>query len=596
MNSVPQRPQPDPDAGVRWRRFGSAMVLALALPGTGVAAGQGETVPPRGADVDDGVYDEYAGGDLEFQYENGVSGRYFLPEITCGGAALVDYDGDGDLDVYFVQGGTLEPSAEAGAPSDRLFRNDLVLGAEDPRLDFVDVTARARVTDTEYGCGVAAGDYDGDGHIDLYVANLGSNRLLRNRGDGSFDDVTARAGAGDDRWSTSATFTDYDGDGLLDLFVVNYVVFDPADKRRCRTAAGAPDYCDPKVYTGVPNRLLRNRGDGTFEDVSGASGVGAARGKSLGTVAADFDDDGRTDLYVANDGEPNELWLQKGAGRFEESALLAGVAVNADGHPEAGMGVVAEDFDGDGDVDLFLTHLTGETHTLYRHEGDGLFRDITVRSGLAGPSVPYTSWGVAWTDYDNDGWLDLAIVNGAVRTLPELAARDDPYPFHQRDQLFRDRGRNGEPGRYVDVTAEAGAGFARSAVSRGMAVGDVDNDGDEDLLVVDAGGPARLLLNRMGQDRHWLGLRLVAGGPPRDQVGTQVALLDAHGATVATRRVATDGGYASAHDARVVFGLGEDDGARRVRLRWSDGRIRVFAELQPDHYTVLRRRAGEEDP
>lgn len=596
MSSVLQRPQLDPDAPLPWRRIDSVLVVAIALLCTKATAGQEGPVPPRAASVDGGVYDEYVGGTLEFRYENGVSGHYFLPEITCGGAALVDFDGDDDLDIFFAQGGPLEPSTGAGAQSDRLFRNDLVLGGESPRLVFVDVTAEAGVEDTEYGCGVAAGDYDDDGHIDLYVVNLGPNRLLHNRGDGTFEDVTARAGAGEDRWSTSATFTDYDGDGLLDLFVVNYVVFDPADKRKCHTAAGAPDYCDPKAYTGVPNRLLRNRGDGTFEDVSRASGAAAARGKSLGTVAADFDGDGRVDLYVANDGEPNELWLQKRSGSFEESALLAGVAVNADGHPEASMGVVAEDFDGDGNLDLFLTHLTGETHTLYRNEGDSLFRDVTVRSGLAGPSVSYTGWGVAWTDYDNDGWLDLAVVNGAVRTLPELAARDDPYPFHQRDQLFRNRGRTGESVRYVDVTPEAGAGFSRSAVSRGMATGDVDNDGDEDLLVVDAGGPARLLLNRMGQDRRWLGLRLVVGDPPRDQLGTTVELLDARGATVATRRVATDGGYASAHDARVLFGLGEDGGARRVRVRWRDGKVETFKGLRPDQYTVLRQGAGEEVP
>lgn len=448
MSSVLQYLRPCRNTLLQRLCAGFAVASALAWPGIRVAAVQERPGPPRGEEADGGIYAEYAGGGLEFRYDNGVSGRYFLPEITCGGAALLDYDGDGDLDAYFVQGGPLDSAAEKGAASDRLFRNDPAGGAGGPRLHFVDVTADAQVMDTEYGCGVAAGDYDGDGHIDLYVANLGPNRLLRNWGDGSFEDVTAQAGAGDDRWSTSAAFTDFDGDGLLDLFVVNYVVFDPADKRRCRTAAGAPDYCDPKVYPGVPNRLLRNRGDGTFEDVSGASGIGARRGKSLGTVGADFDGDGRVDLYVANDGEPNELWLQKRSGRFEESALLAGSAVNGDGRPEASMGVVAEDHDGDGDLDLFLTHLTGETHTLYRNDGDGLFRDVTVRSGLAGPSVPYTGWGVAWTDYDNDGWLDLAMVNGAVRTLPELAARDDPYPFHQSDQLFRNLGAEGEPGRY----------------------------------------------------------------------------------------------------------------------------------------------------
>jgi len=551
------------------------------------------------------VFEEIAAPGLDFRYDNALSGAFLMPEISCGGAALFDADGDGDLDLFFVQGAPLVPPPAAAAadgdddrpppPSDRLYRNDLTRDASGaPRFAFTDVTAAAGVTDDVYGCGVAAGDYDDDGDVDLYVANVGPNRLLRNRGDGRFEDVTAAAGAGDDRWSSSAIFTDYDGDGWLDLFVVNYVLYDARHPKACRTASGQPDYCNPAAYPGVPNRLLHNRGDGTFEDVSRAAGPGSARGKSLGTVAADLDGDGRTDLYVTNDGEANELWLQTRPGRFEESALYAGCAVNGRGQPEASMGVVAEDDDGDGDLDLFLTHLTGETHTLYRNDGSGGFRDATTAAGLGVASLPFTGWGTVWSDVDNDGWLDLPVVDGAVRTLPALAAAGDPYPFHQPDQLYRNLGASGRPGVYADASAAAGASFAEPRVSRGLAAGDLDDDGDLDLVVVDLLQPARLLLDRIGQDRPWLGLRLVGGDGGGDQLGARVDLLAADGSVLATRRAASDGGFASARDPRVLFGLGSAPAATSyaVRVTWPGGTREGFRGLAPGRYTTLRRGSG----
>jgi len=586
------------------RAFAAAAVVLLTVllapPSAAAEAAAGGSAGAWFGDLD--------GAGFDFVYDHGWSGDYHLPEISCGGGAMADVDGDGDLDLFLVQGAPLGVAAAADGEtpkppaSDRLFRNDLSRGPDGaPRLAFTDVTAASGVTDSAYGCGVAAGDYDGDGDVDLYVANFGANRLLRNRGDGSFEDATAAAGAGDDRWSASALWTDYDGDGHLDLFVVNYVAFDPAEQKACRTAAGAPDYCNPAAYDGVGNRLLRNRGDGSFEDATAAAGMGRARGKSLGAVAADLDGDGRVDLYVTNDGEANELWLQKQPGRFTESALYAGCAVNGRGQPEASMGVAAEDDDGDGDFDLLLTHLTGETHTLYRNDGVGGFRDATVAAGLAAPTLAATGWGVAWSDFDLDGRLDLAIADGAVRTLPELAAAGDPFPFHQRDQLFRQQG---EPGRYVEVTADAGgAPFARSQVSRGLAVGDLDNDGDADLLVVNIGGPARVLINRVGQDRHWLGLRLVGPGGG-DRLGAVVELLaggkggesgDGGERVVAVRRAASDGSFASARDPRVVFALGDAaGGGHQVRVRWPDGRRELFSDLEADRYTTLHQGGGKE--
>ncbi|HUO85902.1 MAG TPA: CRTAC1 family protein [Thermoanaerobaculia bacterium] len=557
-----------------------AAVASLAVGA--VAAGEAPpAAPPGGA----APFELATGTGLEFVYDNGRAGRFHLPEISCGGVALFDFDGDGVLDVYLPQGGPLEPPPPGElVPTDRLYRGELTVDGSGRRLRYVDVTEEAGLagTGTGYGCGVAAGDFDGDGHVDLYVANLGANRLLRNRGDGTFEDVTARAGVDDPRWSASAVFLDADGDGHLDLFVANYVDFSTESAKACRTASGAPDYCNPASYAGVPNRLLLNRGDGTFVEDPGAEEVHRLRSRSLGVVAADFDGDGAPEIYVANDGEANQLWDRGPDGRWRDRALMAGAAVNARGQSEASMGIAVADDDGDGDFDLFVTHLTGETNTLYRNDGGGGFVDATAASGLGLPSVADTGWGVAWLDVDHDDRLDLVVVNGAVRTLGALAAAGDPFPFHQPDRLFRQRP-DGPPGRY-ELVEDPGPALTVSRVSRGLAAGDLDNDGDLDLVIVDQGAPVRVLLNRGADGRHWLGLRLLDGAG-RDALGARVDLLR-EGAAPLVRGVQASAGFASASDPRVLFPLAAA-GSASVRVTWPSGLVELWPDLPAGAYTTL---------
>lgn len=530
--------------------------------------------------------DRAAAWGLDFRYTNGRTGELYFPEIMGGGAALFDYDGDGDLDAFLVQGHPLG-KAERGKGG-RLFRNELIAGGKrSPEPRFVDVTEAAGIRATGYGMGAAVGDFDNDGRPDLYLTNFGSNQLWKNNGDGTFKDVTRAAGADDPRWSASASFADFDRDGWLDLYVVNYVDYAVERNLRCYAASSRPDYCGPSSFQPVPSRLLRNQGDGTFEDVSLRSGIGRKAGPGLGVIAADLDGDGWQDFYVANDGTANFLWLNQRNGTFKEEGLLAGVAVNAAGLPEASMGVTAGDMDGDGDDDLFLTHLTGETNTLYVNQGGGLFEDRSAASGLAAPSLPFTAFGTRWFDFDNDGWLDLVTANGAVRILEDKARQGDPFPFAQRGQLFRNLGN----GRFAEVGEEAGEALRKEMVGRGAAFGDVDNDGDTDVLIVDGDGPARLLVNQVGSRKPWIGLRLAGGKAARDLLGARVTVFR-KGAPALVRRSSTDGSYASAHDPRVLVGLGEARDVERLRVDWPDGKTETFSPPPLNTYTTLLQGTG----
>lgn len=549
---------------------------------------------------------------FDFHHFNGMSGELYFCEMVGPGAAVFDYDRDGDLDIFVVQGHLLgEGKSIDGATfpphhplplSDRLYRNDLVSGSAE--LRFTDVTQESKIArltasgseghgeNRGYGMGIAAGDVDNDGWVDLYITRMGANQLLRNRGDGTFEDLTEASGADDTQWSVPATFLDFDRDGWLDLFVGNYVDYSVANHKRCRAATGARDYCGPHSYPPQADRLLRNlgseAGDPRFENVTRRSGIEREYGGALGAVPADFNADGWLDLYVANDGVANQMWINQGDGTFRNEALLSGTAFNLDGNPEAGMGVDAADFDNDGDEDIFLAHLTQETNTLYRNLGGGQFEDATVGTGLGMPSWEATGFGTAFFDYDNDGWLDLLVLNGAVKVIEALARENDPYPLHQSNQLFRNLGE----GRFEEVTAQAGGVFALSEVSRGAAFGDLDNDGDTDVVLANNAAPSRILLNTQDNAYHWIGLRLLDAEGLRDQLGSWIEVVLSDGSS-RWRRVSTGGSYASARDPRVLVGLGDVEGVEEVRVRWSGGGHERFRFQEIDRYHVLKEGSGE---
>ena len=539
---------------------------------------------------------------LDFTHWNGMTGNFYYPEMMGSGAALIDYDNDGDLDVYLVQGSLLgDARAEdaifppPAASGDQLFRNELSSGV----LSFTNVTNELGLQALGYGMGALAADFDNDGWTDLYVTNLGQDQLWRNLEGKSFVDVTKAAGIDQARWSVPALAVDIDGDNFLDLFLGRYVEWDASTDPSCTDELGLRNYCGPLSFKPLPDALLRGSEGLVFEDLSARAGIRRAFGAALGAAAADFDGDGRLDLYVANDGVPNQLWHREAVKepRYIDAALLSGTAVSGEGKPEASMGVAVADEDGDGDEDLFLAHLDKETNTLYRNNGAGIFDDASIVSGLGPASRPFTGFGTAFVDYDLDGVLDLMVFNGAVKNIKEAALSGDKLPLRQPNQLFHGLG----GGRYELV--DGGPAFRLEEVSRGAAFGDLDNDGDPDVVLVNNSGPVRLLLNQASERvasektaetmRHWLGLRLTISpaGAARDAWGALAVVRLGDGREV-RRRVGDMPSYASSSDPRLLFGLGEIDAVASVEVYWPDGHRESWDEIAVDRYTELRRGNG----
>jgi hypothetical protein len=495
---------------------------------------------------------------------------------VAGGVILEDFDNDGHLDLMISHMGV---------------RDQLEYFHNDGEGTFTRMTEQAGLKGIVGGLNLVQADYDNDGCIDVFVPRGAwlhdhgqfPNSLLRNNCDGTFTDVTAHSGTASPGWSVSAAFVDIDRDGWLDLFVGHYLNYRVESNVKCFGAAGGPDYCPPHVYAPQPSTLYRNNHDGTFTDVTARAGMAAEFGPALGVATADFNHDGWIDIYVANDGQPNQLWINQQDGTFRNAALLAGAALGAEGEAKSSMGVDAADFDNDGDEDLFITELTGQGVDLYVNNGSGVFEEQSARVGLRLASLPSTGFGAAWFDVDNDGWLDVLTVNGAVTQNVARGAPHKPFALQQRKQLFRNNGH----GRFDDVSDRGGAIFQLADVGRGAAFGDIDNDGDIDVIVGNAGGSPQLLVNNVGQHRHWIGLRLVGQQTPRDMIGARVAIVRADGSTL-WRRARSDGSYASANDPRVVAGLGDSTKPPTVRVQWPDGRVEEWHEVTIDRYTTLK--------
>ena len=572
-------------------RTAAALFLVAALA---ACSGEGGETAQNKIKAAQAPFVEVAGAaGARFVHTNGMVGEFYFSEIIGSGVALLDYDNDGRLDLLVLQGTALEDTTSALPPScaARLFHNEPAAGdGSKPTLRFVDVTEKSGLCSRGYGMGIATGDIDNDGFVDVFVTHFGApNQLFRNNGNGTFTEVTKAAGvAGDGAWGSSASFVDFDRDGFLDLYVANYVRYAIADKRKCHNYTSARDYCAPTTYKPAPGILYRNRGNGTFENVSIKSGITRAFGNGLGVVAADLNDDGWPDIFVANDGNPNQLWINQKDGSFRNEADLRGAAVNADGAPEAGMGIDVADFDGNGTEDVFITHLTHEKATLFVNRGGGQFEDRSAAAGLYVPTSPYTGFGTAFIDYDNDGWLDIVIVNGAVHIIEELVRAHDPFPLHQRKQLFRNLGN----GRFEEMTESAGPAFALSEVGRGLAVGDLDNDGATDFVVSNNNGPLRIFLNQVGGKRDWLGLRLLTG--KRDAYGAKIELRR-KGRPVLWRRVRSDGSYLSASDPRLVIGLGDMVDIEALIVHWPNGQTERFPTPALRRYTTLLQGTGNGD-
>jgi hypothetical protein len=510
---------------------------------------------------------------VNFTLRNGAEGAFRQPELMLGGVAVLDYNNDGCMDIFFTNGGAMSSLEKTGpAYFNRLFRNNC-------DGSFTDVTEKAGVAGDGYSMGVAVADYDNDGYPDIFVAGLNRNILYHNRGDGTFEDVTAKAHLGgvDPRygklWSVSAAWVDVDNDGWLDLVVVNYVQWDAKLEPRCGTPQ-QPLYCHPSAYHETPNQLFRNNHDGTFTDITDSSGLGAHLGKGMGIAVADYDGDGRMDFFVTNDSMPNFLFHNLGKGKFEEVGMLAGVALNEDGRPVAGMGADFRDFDNDGRPGLIFTAMINDTFALFRNTGRApAFEDVTARSGLALATRALTGWGVGLFDLDNDGFKDVFTANAHFPALDRFLGTAADLP----NSVFRNQGN----GRFADISKTAGPDFQLPGQYRGVAFADFDNDGRVDAVVSNVNGPARLFHNVSPDTGHWLAVKLTGKRSNRDGIGAKVEVTLPDGRKL-YNHCTTSVGYASSSEPLVRFGLGQQKVARLVQVRWPSGEIQELHDVAGD--------------
>ena len=503
---------------------------------------------------------------LDFRHVNGFSAERRLVETMGSGGALFDFDNDDDLDLYLVQGNSLSTSTEP-PPKNRLYRNDSGI--------FVDITEAANVGDTGYGLGAVAADYDGDGNRDLYITNLGKNVIYRNNGVGTFTDVTEQAQVGCPLLSASAAFADINRDGDLDLYVCNYVEYALETDIPCYYKNTLRIYCGPNEYHGIADVLYRNNGDGTFTDITKSAGVYEPTTRGLGVVFTDVNNDGWVDIYVANDMSPNTLFMNQGDGTFQEEGVLRGVAFNGDGIANGSMGIDAGDYDNDGDIDLWVSNFSLEANCLMQNDGSGYFEDVTFDTNLADPSFYSLGFGTRFIDFDNDGWLDLLVGNGHI--WDNVKQIDAKMSYAQPVQLFHNQG--GTPQNhtgFTEITAEAGLDKTHYVV-RGMLFGDIDTDGDVDVVLCQSNRPTVILSNEVGNANAWLTVKLVGTDGNTDAIGAQVQL-EAQGMTF-LREVICGASYLSGNDLRICFGLGDATRVDSLQIRWHNGSIQKLGEL-----------------
>jgi len=560
-----QQPSPSP------QRTGRS--YSTAEPSKAVPAGPTGLSPVTFSDVTSSLK-------IDFKHAASPTMRKYLLETMGGGVAIFDYDNDGRMDLFFTNGALLkEEMAKAAAPdkSDPKYWNRLYHQKADGT--FEDVTSRAGLSGSGYSMGVATGDFDNDGYVDLYVTGYGENHLYRNNGNGTFTDVAKKLGVSASGWSASAGWFDYDHDGRLDLFVARYLDWDfEKGSIVCGDARGNRAYCHPDNFKGVSNLLFHQRADGKFEDVSKQAGIDDPNGKALGVAFADFDNDGFTDIFVANDSVRQSLYRNKGDGTFEDIAVESGAGYDEDGKTYAGMGVDTADYDNDGNVDVVCTTLSFQTYPLYHNNGDLSFSYVTKPTAVGQISFLYSGWGIHFVDVDNDGLYDIVVAQGHV--LDSIEQSTSNLKYRQTPLLMRNLGKT-----FTNVSATAGEAFSLPIAARGAAFGDLNNDGQIDVVIgVVNGSP--LILRNNGSKNHWLGLRLIGVQSNRDGIGSRITLIALSGA----RRIfdtSTSGSYLSSSDPRLVVGLGSADRVRAVEIRWPSGRVQTVANPSVDRYLTV---------